>query len=104
MGLFSPFAAYYSQQIDQFLSEYQGLVNISKRHFWKFFHEAWERAFTAKNIRSAWEAAGICPLNPDRILAKIKKRNNTPGPVSTLSAETLRSTRALRRTYAALTC
>jgi hypothetical protein len=37
VGLFGPLAQYYTQEIDRFMLEIQGLVNIIKRHFWNFF-------------------------------------------------------------------
>jgi hypothetical protein len=52
VGLFGPLAQYYTQQLDQFMTETQGLVHVTKRHFWKFFIQAFTQAFTEKNIRS----------------------------------------------------
>ena len=103
VGLFSPLATKYSQQIDQFVAEYQGLVKISKRHFWKFFIEAWKEAFTEKNILSAFESTGVHPFNPDKVLAIFKKREHTPEKEElSRSMKTPGSTRALRRTYSRL--
>ena len=52
VGLFGPLANYYTQEIDRFVTKYQGYVTISKRHFWKFFLEAYNRAFTKENVES----------------------------------------------------
>ncbi len=84
VGLFSPLATYYTQRIDRLLAESQGLVHMTKRRFLTFYCVAWECAFTAKNIRSAWEATGIEPFDPDRALATIV-RSNTP-PESTFQS------------------
>jgi DDE superfamily endonuclease len=40
VNLFKPLAQYYTQQLNQFMVETQGLVHIIKRHFWKFFIQA----------------------------------------------------------------
>jgi len=69
VGLFSPLAIYYSQQIDKLLAESQGLVRLTKRDFWPLFREAWNQAFTEKNVRSAWETTGIHPFNLSKILS-----------------------------------
>lgn len=68
VGLFSPLATYYSQQVDKLLAESQGLVRLTKRDFWPLFREAWTKAFTAKNVRSAWETTGIHPFDPSKVL------------------------------------
>jgi hypothetical protein len=53
VGLFSPLATFYSQQIDQLLTESQGLVRLTKRDFWSLFYKAWKQVFTIKNVQSA---------------------------------------------------
>jgi len=40
---------------------------IQKRDFGGVFGRAYLRAFTPELVRSAWEAVGICPYNPDII-------------------------------------
>ena len=99
IGLFSPLATYYTEEIDRLLFEGQGLVRMTKRDFWRLFRPAWEKAFSKKNISSAFEAAGVEPFNPSRVLAAIKRNiipplPNTPGP-----SKTPGSSRALRRTF-----
>ena len=59
VGLFGPLANYYTQEIDRFVVEYQGYVIISKRHFWKFFLEAYNRVFIKENIESGWAVIRI---------------------------------------------
>jgi hypothetical protein len=98
VGLFSPLATYYSQAIDKLLAESQGLVRLTKRDFWPLFREAWMKAFTAKNVRSAWEATGIQPFNPDKVLATFIHREAT-SQTSPQQTKTPLSTRALRRTF-----
>lgn len=101
IGMFSPLATYYSQAIDRLLSESQGLVRLTKRDFWPLFYEAWEKAFHAKNVRSAWEAAGLYPLNPKRVISTIVRHQTPPEErnVQSQGYKTPGSTRSLRRTF-----
>jgi DDE superfamily endonuclease len=101
IGLFSPLATYYSQAIDRLLLESQGLVRLTKRDFWPLFYEAWEKAFYAQNIRSAWEAAGLYPLNPKRVISTVVRQQTPPDEQQTQSQQytTPGSTRSLRRTF-----
>jgi hypothetical protein len=99
IGLFSPLATYYTEEIDRLLFEGQGLVRMTKRDFWRLFRPAWEKAFSKENINRAFEAAGIEPFNPSRVITAIKRDitpplPNTPGP-----SKTPESSRALRRTF-----
>ena len=99
--MFSPLATYYSQAIDKLLSESQGLVRLTKRDFWPLFYEAWEKAFRAQNVRSAWEAAGLYPLNPKRVISTVVRQQTPPSKQQTQlqSYKTPGSTRSLRRTF-----
>ncbi|KIX10453.1 uncharacterized protein Z518_01536 [Rhinocladiella mackenziei CBS 650.93] len=59
------------------------------------FREAWNEAFTTENVRSAWEATGIHPFNPSRVLSVF------PHPQTTLQLsppkpKTPTSTRPIR--------
>jgi hypothetical protein len=60
VGLFSPLATYYSQEIDDLLASSQGLVRVTKRDFWSLFRPAWEKAFSAKRMGSD----GYLPVQP----------------------------------------
>jgi hypothetical protein len=46
---------------------------IGKEHFTSVYSAAREKAFTKRNITSAWAACGLFPLNPDRVLRKTPK-------------------------------
>lgn len=80
VGLFAPLATYYTQEVNTFLENSQGLTHFTKQLFWKLFHKAWKRAFTAKNVKSAWEATGVHPFNPKRVIATIRQEDTTPEP------------------------
>src|SRR2546430_4679531 len=73
VSLFSPLGTYYSQEVDNLLTKSQGLISITKRHFWALFREAWGRAFTTKNIEAAWKATGMHPFDPDKVIAPITR-------------------------------
>ena len=78
VSLFAPLAIYYSQELDQFIHRSQGLSSISKRDFFKLFWPAYQKAFTAKNIASAWLKTGIYPLDSTVILEVLKPSDLPP--------------------------
>ena len=85
------------------MTETQGLVHITKRHFWKFFIQAFTQAFTEQNIRSGWEVTGLYPFNSQRVLVRIlKRKKESQIQNQQLSPSMLGSVRALRRTYGRL--
>lgn len=54
--------------------------------------------FTESNIRSAWEAVGIIPFNPRRVLAgETKKRQKVSDPEIQSCSQTLQTPRAVSR-------
>ena len=101
IGLFSPLAIFYTQATDRLLSESQGLTRITKRDFWPLFYEAWEKTFHTENVRSAWEAAGLYPLNPKRVISTVLRQQTPPEERQNQSQQhkTPGSTRSLRRTF-----
>jgi len=52
VSLFRPLASYYSQSLDRHTRLSLGLVNGSKRDFFKNFYPAFDKNFTEANIRS----------------------------------------------------
>jgi hypothetical protein len=47
---------------------------MTKRNFWMIFKAVWGDSFTVKNILSISEKTGISPLNPDKTLTIIQKK------------------------------
>ncbi|KAA8899240.1 hypothetical protein FN846DRAFT_909672 [Sphaerosporella brunnea] len=47
---------------------------ITKKDFSKFYSVAMQKAYTAENIKSAWQKAGVFPFNPDAVLAPLLKK------------------------------
>jgi hypothetical protein len=96
VGIFSPLATAYSNELDRLIQSSQGFCSLSKRNFWKMFNPAWKQALTYDNIRSAFGATGIYPLNGEKLINLVKK---TPSPISSDSEarkKTPGSVRAVR--------
>jgi DDE superfamily endonuclease len=71
VGVFAPLKDAYRDEVDRL---FRGCVNtIGKEHFTSVYSTAREKAFTKRNITSAWAACGLFPLNPDRVLRKTPK-------------------------------
>ena len=68
VSLFAPLAIYYSEALQQFIHECQGISAVQKRDFFRFFNEAYPRAFSDSNIASGWSKTGLHPFNPGAIL------------------------------------
>ena len=91
VGLFSPLASYYSTNLSNFIASTRGYIPVGKREFFTLFWPAFQKAFSKKNIDSAWKKAGIWPWNPESVLDIIKpdnlnieqdKPSTPPGPSS----------------------
>lgn len=67
--VFRPLAAAYSLALDGWMHNCEGLSSINKRHFFKLFWHAWEKAMTEKNILSGFSATGISPYDPAQIMS-----------------------------------
>jgi hypothetical protein len=97
VGIFSPLATAYSNELDRLIQSSYGFCSLSKRNFWKMFNPAWKQALTYENIRSAFSSTGIYPLNGEKLINLVKK---TPSPTSSDSEarkKTPGSVRAVRR-------
>ncbi|KJZ70848.1 hypothetical protein HIM_09762 [Hirsutella minnesotensis 3608] len=56
-----------------------GTFHIDKTDFLVLYHQAHRMTFTEKTIKNAFEAVGITPLDPQRVLSRLNVR--TPSPV-----------------------
>ena len=92
VGVFSPLAKAYSQQVDEHLRTGFGYIRMTKRDFWKLFYPAWSQALTAKNIALGFAATGIHSLQPDRVLDHFNHDSTPPSskPPTPTSARALR--------------
>src|SRR2546430_1638445 len=66
IGLFGPLASYCSTNLSNFIASTRGYIPVSKREFFALFWPAFQKAFSKKNIDSAWEKSGIWPWKPER--------------------------------------
>ena len=104
VSLFRPLATYYSQALDAHTRQSLGLSSVSKRDFFAIFYQAFDKAFTAENIRSGWRKTGIEPWDPDQVLDIFGKEagealdDSSASPTSeSLRSSCLDSPRATRR-------
>jgi len=98
VGIFSSLANAYSQELDRLIQSSHGFTRITKRHFWRLFSAAWTYTVTAENIKSAFAAPGITPLDPSKILSILKMKMPSPASSDNESKrKTPTSVRGLRR-------
>jgi hypothetical protein len=57
-----------------------GMVSMTKRFFYPLFRDAYQASFTKKNILHAFEKPGIFPVNPEKVLGKLKRIEVPKGP------------------------
>lgn len=79
VGVFAPLKEAYRDKVDRLFRG--GITIIGKEYFTSVYSPARERAFTKRNITSAWAACGLFPFNPDRVMRKTPK----PPPLLTVS-------------------
>ena len=83
VGMFSPLSNAYKKEVSD--HTLFGGQSISNRQFLQFFQKARQATFTAQNIASAWQKAGLLPFNPTPILERYRPK--TP-PFSTDKSST----------------
>ena len=71
--MFKPLADAYSTQLQGFLQDSQGLLNLTKGDFFPLFWSSWTSVFKPQLIQRSFEATGVYPPNPDVILQKFAK-------------------------------
>jgi hypothetical protein len=72
----------YSQRIQDLAR--RRVYYINKEGFLPAFKDAFFDVFTYKNYKKAFKAAGLVPINTQRILNRLKVRLCTPLPVALL--------------------
>ena len=93
IGLFSPLASYYSTNLSDFTASTQGYIPVGKQEFFSLFWPAFEKAFSKKNVESAWKKAGIWPWNPNLVLDPIKPNNLDAARNNSINIEKLPPTK-----------
>jgi len=98
VGVFSPLGKAYSRRLDDLIQSTHNFFSVKKSNFWPLFWGAWNDALTEENIRSAFEATGIHPFNPNRVLENLPKRQDEARPSSPeMATSTPRATDALKK-------
>jgi hypothetical protein len=97
VGLFSPLATAYTKELNNLMFSSTGLVSMSKRMFYRMFKVAYTRAFTERNITSAFQKTGIWPFNPEIVIATIRAPLQKPVPIGIPEVKTPMTCRAVRR-------
>jgi hypothetical protein len=71
VGVFAPLKAAYRDKVERL---FRGGVNtVGKEHFTLLYSPTRHKAFSKRNITSAWAATGLFPLNRDRVLRRTPK-------------------------------
>jgi hypothetical protein len=80
VGCFSPLKRAYSREIEALIRHH--INHITKLEFLPAFKAAFTRSFTSANICSAFQGAGLVPLQPDVVLSKLDVQLRTPTPAA----------------------
>ncbi|KAI9042945.1 uncharacterized protein KD926_004736 [Aspergillus affinis] len=85
VGCFAPLKQLYGQRISDAIQN--GIEFIDKDFLYHYQH-VHPKAFSSSNIRSSFQATGLVPYNPDRVLLKLKiqLQDKTFTPPSTASS------------------
>ncbi|KAF2836603.1 putative pogo transposable element [Patellaria atrata CBS 101060] len=91
VSLFAPLAQYYSQELDIFIHDSEGLCSVTKRDFFRLFWPSFQKAFAEKNVLSGFRKTGLSPFNPTIILGeldfKIPSEDSRLGSEDSVSSE-----------------
>ena len=84
ISCFGPLKHYYGQKVSEMMQN--GVYAIDKRDFLSFYNKIHSHAFSKTNILGGFAAAGLNPLNSERVLAKLHIKTKTPTPPSSSSS------------------
>jgi hypothetical protein len=98
VGLFQPLSTVYSWELDIIINESGGHIIMSKSFFWPKFKRSWDKAFTKKNIKSAFRKSGIWPIDRSLIIQTIT-RPTLASPEKASGLRPPRSAKAIHRFY-----
>jgi len=71
--MFKPLSDAYSTELNGYLQDSQGILNIAKGDFSPLFWRSWGKVFKPPLIQKSFEVTGIYPPNPDVVLKKFAK-------------------------------
>jgi hypothetical protein len=66
--MFSPLSGKYSQNLEAYLYQTQGLVPVTKGDLFPLFWDAYNASFTPENILKSFEVVGISPPDASPVL------------------------------------
>ena len=75
VSLFAPLATFYTQQLETFIHQSQGLSGLGKRDFFDLFWPAYINTFTAANIASGWLKTGLYPFDSELVISQLTKHS-----------------------------
>jgi hypothetical protein len=87
MACFAPLKKAYGTQIKKLVRA--RISHITKEDFLPTFCEAFKKSLTESNIRTGFQGAGLVPLSPDIIIAKLDVKLQTPTFSRPLTRNTL---------------
>ena len=85
VSCFGPLKQYYGQQIREAIQN--GYETIDKRDFLWHYEHIHKRSFSKANILSGFRSTGLIPLQPERVLSKLRIQLKTPTPLSSLHSD-----------------
>ena len=87
VGIFGPMKKFITSECHQYLHNNPNQI-ITKYHLPKIISKSYDKAMCSKNIVSAFEKCGICPLNPSRLLDVLPDPlQTTPRPIASSRQE-----------------
>jgi DDE superfamily endonuclease. len=76
VSCFGPLKQFYGQKTQEMM--HNGVDTIDKMDFLSIYSSIHQRAFSAANISSGFTVTGLVPLNPEKVISKLKiKLKNT---------------------------
>lgn len=109
-SLFQTLATKYQVQMNHWMHKSLGEVKLGKRHFWRLFWPAYQKAFldNAEGIQGSFRRTGIWPINPGIIMEVVNRhlQPSTPPeqplnilPLASKTPMTSKAVRRLQRAY-----
>jgi hypothetical protein len=78
VGCFGPLKRAYGGQIEKRVRA--GTTHISKEDFFPAFLAAFQQTMTVQNIQGGFRGAGLVPLDPESVIARLDVKLRTPTP------------------------
>ena len=86
VSCFSPLKRAYGREIEKLAR--QGVYHIDKIDFLTVYQQIRPTVFTQQNIQAGFQAAGLVPLCPDRVLSSLTVARTPSPPQTTIDNNT----------------